>query len=59
MCQSNTVYVAMLRAENACSIIIVYVDGVCWQSPSGGKCRALVSSAGPPGGAVEVDLHEG
>lgn len=30
-----------------------------WQSPSGGERRALVSSAGPPGGAVEVDLSEG
>lgn len=32
---------------------------VPWQSPSGGERRALVSSAGPPGGAVEVDLYEG
>lgn len=34
-------------------------DGVWRQGPPGGECGAMVPSAGPPGGAVEVDLLEG
>lgn len=45
--------------ENAYSIIIILKAIVYWQSSSWGECWALVSSAGPPGGAVEVDLPEG